>query len=186
MQDFAIVELYWARDEWAIERTAEKYGHYLIKIAYNVLSDYDDSLESVNDTYFKAWNSMPPHKPNVLSTYLGKITREVSIDMFRKKHREKRKVSEYAISLSELEDCVQTGNLTEQEVDLHLLADSINAFLRTLPSKNRSIFVGRYYFLDSIKEITTYYDMSESRVKSILHRTRIALKDHLLKEGFII
>ena len=106
--------------------------------------------------------------------------------MFRKKHREKRKVSEYAISLSELEDCVQTGNLTEQEVDLHLLADSINAFLRTLPSKNRSIFVGRYYFLDSIKEITTYYDMSESRVKSILHRTRIALKDHLLKEGFII
>ena len=157
-----------------------------MKIAYNVLSDFDDSLESVNDTYFKAWNSMPPHKPNVLSTYLGKIAREVSIDMFRKKHREKRKSSEYSISLSELEDCIQTRNLTEQSVELHILADSINSFLRTLPAQNRNIFVGRYYFMDSIKEITHYYGMSESKVKSILYRTRIALKKHLLKEGFIV
>lgn len=93
MQDTSIVELYWNRDESAIEQTDKKYGHYLTKIAYNILSDYDDSLESVNDTYFKAWNSMPPNKPNLLSTYLGRITRQISIDIFRKRNRKKRQAA---------------------------------------------------------------------------------------------
>lgn len=186
MPDSAIVELYWNRDESAIQQTEQKYGRYLIKIAYNVLSDWDDSLESVNETYFKAWNSMPPHKPSVLSTFLGKITRELSIDMFRKQNRLKRKSSEYAISLDELEECISKGNHTEQQADLHMLAESINAFLRTLTPEMRTVFVGRYYFMDSIREISNYYGMSESKVKSMLHRTRIALKNHLWKEGFLV
>ena len=98
MQDEMIVDLYWKRDESAISETERKYGRYLSKIAYNILSDLEDSKETVNDTYLKAWNSMPTHKPSVLSTYLGKITRQLSIDAFRTRNRDKRKHSEYAVS----------------------------------------------------------------------------------------
>ena len=110
MQDEMIVALYWKRDEKAISETERKYGRYLSKIAYNILSDWEDSKETVNDTYLKAWNSMPTHKPGVLSTYLGKITRQLSIDAFRTRNRDKRKHSEYAVSLSELEDCISGRN----------------------------------------------------------------------------
>jgi RNA polymerase sigma-70 factor (ECF subfamily) len=184
MQDDMIVSLYWKRDEAAISETEKKYGKYLFKIAYHVLSDLEDSKESVNDTYLKAWNSMPPHKPSVLSTYLGKITRQVSIDIFRKRNSVKRQASEYAVSLSELEECVSNGDVTEQSVDVHLLAESISRFLRTLSPEAGNIFVGRYYFMDSIQEIAGYYGMSQAKVKSMLHRTRIALKNHLEQEGF--
>jgi RNA polymerase sigma-70 factor (ECF subfamily) len=186
MQDDMIVSLYWERDEAAISETEQKYGRYLTKIAYNVLSDWEDSRESVNDTYLKAWNSMPPHRPVVLCTYLGKITRQTAIDMFRKRNSEKRRASAYAMSLSELEECVSEGNATEQSVDARLLAQCINEFLRGLSPEACSIFIGRYYFMDSIREIAGYYGMSESRVKSMLHRIRIALKKYLEQEGFVL
>lgn len=125
MQDEMIVELYWKRDESAIQETENKYSRYLSKIAYNILADLEDSKESVNDTYLKAWNSMPPHKPSVLSTYLGKITRQLSIDIFRTRNREKRKASEYAISLTELEECITDSSTTEENIDLHQLAEAI-------------------------------------------------------------
>lgn len=117
MQDEKIVVLYWERNESAIYETEQKYGRYLMKIAYNILADMEDSKESVNDTYLGAWNSMPPHKPEILSTYLVKITRRISIDIFRKRNRKKRQISEYTISLEELGDCVSAGDTTEQEVD---------------------------------------------------------------------
>lgn len=186
MQDDMIVELYWKRDETAIKETEQKYGQYLCNIAYHILFDIEDSKESVNDTYLKAWNSMPPHSPEFLAAYLGKITRELSIDIFRKRNRKKRKESEYALSLSELEECVSGGDTTQESVDLHLLAKAINAYLYTLDPKVRVVFVGRYYFMDSIKEISSYYNMSESKTKSMLHRTRIGLKAYLEKEGFYI
>lgn len=185
MQDDMIVSLYWKRDEQAIEETEKKYEHYLTKIAYNILSDLEDSKESVNDTYLKAWNSMPPHKPGVLSTYLGKITRQVSIDIFRKRTSDKRQASEYAISLSELEECVSGGDTTAQNVEVHLLAAAISKFLYTLSPEARNTFVGRYYFMDTIHEIASYYGMSESKTKSMLHRTRLKLKAYLEQEGFI-
>lgn len=97
MQDENIVALYWERNEGAIEETKNKYEHYLFKIAHNILLDFEDSQESVNDTYLAAWNSMPPHKPSILSTYLGKLTRRISIDVFRKKNRQKRKASEWIL-----------------------------------------------------------------------------------------
>jgi len=186
MQDESIVELYWSRNESAIEQTEKKYGHYLTKIAYNILSDYDDSLESVNDTYYKAWNSIPPHRPTVLSTYLGRITRQISIDIFRKRNRQKRQAAMYAVSLSELEECISTGSTPEDDIELQLLGASINNFLKTLSPEARNTFVGRYYFMDSILEISHYYGMSESKVKTLLHRTRLALKKHLIKEGFLV
>ena len=184
MQDENIVALYWERNETAIEETKNKYERYLLKIAHNILLDFEDSQESVNDTYLAAWNSMPPHKPNILSTYLGKITRRISIDIFRKKNRNKRKASEYAISLTELEDCVAKGGTPEDDMEVKLLADAINEFLRTLPKDARTLFIGRYYFLDSLKDTAEYCGMSESRAKSLLFRTRCNLKVYLEKEGF--
>lgn len=185
MQDDKIVAMYWQRDETAIRETEKKYGRYLLKIANNILFDVEDSKESVNDTYLKAWNSMPPHKPAVLSSYLGKITRQLSIDLFRTKHRTKRQASQYAISLSELEECICGNSTTEQDVDIHLLADAINTYLGTLSKEARTTFTGRYYYMDSIKEIAAYHGISESKTKSILYRTRQGLKAYLQQEGFL-
>lgn len=186
MQDEEIIALYRQRDEKAIKETELKYRRYLLKIAYNILSDREDSMECVNEAYLKAWRSIPPHDPKNLSAYLGKITRELSIDLFRTRNREKRKASEYAVSLCELEECVPGGEATEHAADTKLLAEAINSYLRTLSAQARSVFVGRYYFSDSVKEVAGYCNMSESKVKSILYRTRQGLKKYLTEEGFEI
>lgn len=184
MQDEKIVELYWQRDESAIRETQDKYDHYLHKIAYNILTDEEDSRESVNDTYLAAWNSMPPHKPSVLSTYLGKLTRRISIDIFRKRNRIKRQGSEYSLSLTELADCISSEDSPEKDYEIKLLGESINAFLRTLSDDARNVFIGRYYFLDSVKDVANYCGISESKAKTLLFRTRNSLREHLKKEGF--
>lgn len=186
MQDSQIVELYLQREESAIQETQQKYGPYLTKIAYNILADLEDSKESVNDTYLKAWNSMPPHKPAILSTYLGKITRQVSIDILRKHSSLKRQASQYAVSLDELSDCVPTDKTPEQTIELQQLAEAIAAYLQTLSPQVRCTFIGRYYFMDSIGEIADYCGMSHSKVESMLHRTRKGLKAYLEKEGYSI
>lgn len=184
MEDEQIVNLYFERSEAAIRETESKYDRYLTKIAYNILADLEDSRESVNDTYLAAWNSMPPHKPTVLSAYLAKLTRRISIDRFRYRSRDKRKESEYAVSLSELGDCVSGGNTTEEIINVRLLADAIGIYLRLQSEEARNAFIGRYYFLDPIREIASYCGMSESKVKSLLYRTRLGLKEYLEKEGF--
>lgn len=184
MEDEKIVSLYWEREESAISETEKKYDRYLTKIAYNILYDREDSRESVNDTYLAAWESMPPHRPSVLSAYLAKLTRRISIDRFRLKTRQKRIPSEYMISLSELDECVSGGNPTEEIINVRLLADAIGVFLRTQSTEVRTAFLGRYYFLDPVKEVAAYCGMTESKCKSLLHRTRLGLKDYLRKEGF--
>ena len=184
MEDEKIVDLYWQRSESAIRETEIKYDRYLTKIAYNILADAEDSRESVNDTYLAAWNSMPPHRPGVLSTYLGKLTRRISIDCFRRRTRQKRGGSEYEVSLSELGDCVSGGNTTEEIVNVKLLADAIGIFLRLQSEEARNAFIGRYYYLDSLKEVAAYCGMTESKCKTLLFRTRVALKEYLRKEGF--
>ena len=184
MKDEQIVALYWDRNEDAIRETARKYGTYLSKIAYNVLSDLEDSKECVNDTYLKAWNSMPTHRPSVLSSYLGKIARQLSIDVFRKKRAQKRYASEYTLSLSELDDSFSDGSNTEQKVDAILLDEAVNTFLRTLPEDARNTFIGRYFFFDSLKDVADYCGMTESRAKSMLYRIRQSLRAYLEKEGF--
>ena len=186
MEDEAIVSLYWDRDERAIRETEAKYDRYLTKIAYNILNDREDSRESVNDTYLAAWDSMPPHRPGILSAYLAKLTRRISIDRFRYRTRDKRAGSEYNLSLSELGDCVSGGNTTEEIVNVKLLADSIGIFLRLQSQEARTTFLARYYFLDPVKDIAASCGMTESKVKSLLHRTRVALKKHLEEEGFCL
>lgn len=184
MQDKEIVELFLERDETAIRETERKYERYLTKIAFNILKDFEDSRESVNDTYLRAWNSIPPQKPLILSAYLAKITRRTAIDIFRRKNRAKRAPSEYALSLEELEDCVQSETSVEEEIDIKLLGQAINEFLKTLPEETRNAFIGRYYFLDSMKEVAAYCGMSEGKLKSLMFRTRNELKEYLIKEGF--
>ncbi len=186
MDDEQIVSLYWHRSEDAIRETEVKYDSYLHKIAYNILADYEDSRESVNDTYLAAWNSMPPHRPSVLRTYLAKLTRRTSIDIFRCRNREKRKATEYALSLSELEDCVSGGDTTEDAVNARLLADAIGIYLRLQSEETRNAFIGRYYFLDPVKEVAAYCGMTEGKLKTLLYRTRLGLKDYLEKEGFSV
>ena len=184
MQDDEIVALYWQRDEAAIRETEQKYSRYLSKIAYNVLADLGDCEEVVNDTCLKAWSSMPPHRPAVLRTYLGKIARQLSIDRFRTRNREKRQGSEYSQSLSELEECASGGDTTQQTVDGHLLTEAIASYLKALPAQARRAFVGRYYYMDPLKEVAAYCGMSESKAKSLLYRTRQGLKAYLTQEGF--
>ena len=184
MKDQEIVSLYWDRNEDAIHQTQMKYEAYLSKVAYNILADFEDSKECVNDTYLAAWNSMPTNRPSNLATYLGKITRQISIDVFRKKHREKRYASEYTISLDELGDSFSDGRTPEQELDVKLLDEAINRFVCALPQLTQRAFVGRYYFFDSIKDIAAYCGMTESKVKVLLFRTRQKLKSNLKKEGF--
>lgn len=184
MEDSAIVRLYWDRDETAISQTQHKYGQYLLKIAYNVLADREDSQESVNDTYLAAWETIPPQRPEVLRTYLGKLTRRISIDLFRKKTSQKRGGGEYALSLEELEACVSGGADPQHEMEVKLLAELITTFLQTQPQQVRHVFIGRYYYMDPVKEIAQYCHISESKVKILLYRTRQALGQYLQKEGF--
>lgn len=186
MQDAVIVQLYWDRDESAISHTEQKYGAYLMKIANNILADREDSMESVNDTYLAAWNSMPPQKPSVLSTYLGKLTRRISIDLFRKKSSQKRGGGEYALSLEELGQCVSGGPEPEQTMEAKALARSIAAFLEDQPEQVRQVFIGRYYYMDPVKEIARYCRISESKVKILLFRARQSLREYLQKEGFAV
>ena len=184
MEDEKIVDLYWDRQESAIRETEKKYDRYLTKIAYNILNDFEDSRESVNDTYLAAWNSMPPHRPSILSTYLSKLTRRISIDLLRYHNRDKRQESQYALSLEELGECVSGGNSTEDAYTEKELAEAIACYLRLCSREARQVFLGRYYYLDSVRDVAAYCGMSESKCKSLLHRTRLGLREYLQKEGY--
>lgn len=184
MQDKEIVDLYWARNESAITETGKKYGNYLTKIAYNILSDMEDSKETVNDTYMKAWDTIPPNRPVTLSLFLARIARFIAIDRLRMKTSQKRNGSQYTCTLSELNDCTSAGNITEEKIDQVLLSDTIASFLKSVSDETRAIFVGRYFFMDSIKEISRVTGFSESKVKVQLHRARLELKEYLREEGY--
>lgn len=186
MEDEQIIDLYWNRDETAILETDGKYGSYLTAIARNVLEDPEDSRESVNDTYYAAWKTIPPQRPGILSAYLGKLARRISIDHLRRRTRLKRGGGAYMVSLSELEETFSNENSVENTMDRKILGQAINVFLRTLNPQARTAFIGRYFFMDSMAEVARYCGMSESKAKSMLHRTRKKLKTYLEKEGFTV
>lgn len=184
MDDNRIVELYWNRSENAITETAKKYGSYLNSISYNILINREDAQECVNDTYHDAWNSMPPHSPSILSTFLGKITRRISIDRWRKLNADKRGGGELPLVLDELEDCVSGSGSVEDELERQELAKLFNDFLNTLPATERRVFLCRYWYMDSIQTIAQQFGFSQSKVASMLHRTRAKLRALLEKEGY--
>ena len=185
MDDSSIVALYWERSENAIRQTDLKYGAYCRSIAYNILVSREDSEESVNDTYLDAWNAMPPHKPSMLSTFLGKITRRIAIDRWRARNAAKRGGGEVVLALEELSDCVSGTQSTEQLLQNRELISSYQAFLDTLPVTQRRVFLCRYWYLEPIETIAQRFGFSRSKVKSMLHRIRGKLRTHLEKEGYL-
>lgn len=183
MEDNAIIDLYLTRSENAISQTAVKYGAYCYTIAYNILSNREDSEESVNDTYLAAWNTIPPRRPNVLSAFLGKITRYISLDRWKRRSAAKRGGGEVPLALEELEGCIPGGEDPEKAFARKQLLRSIDSFLEGLPATERKVFVCRYWYLDSISDIAERFGFSESKVKTMLFRTREKLRAVLGKEG---
>ena len=184
MEDNRIVDLYWQRNERAISETAAKYGKYLHSISFQILQNAEDAEECVNDSYNDAWQSMPPHRPSILSTFLGKITRRISIDLWRKYSAEKRGGGEVALALDELEECVSGSGDVEAEVERIELQTKLNNFLFALPQIDRQVFMCRYWYMDSISDISKQFTYSESKIKSMLYRTRNKLRAMLEKEGY--
>lgn len=185
MEDSQIVSLYWERSELAIRETAVKYGRYCHVIAYNILANREDADESVNDTYMSAWERIPPHRPAVLSTFLGKLTRRISLNKWKNKNRAKRGGGEVPLALEELEECISTGESAERLAERKELSFAIGHFLDTLPETERDVFVCRYWFLASVREISAKFGFSESKTKSMLLRTREKLRNFLTGEGLI-
>lgn len=186
MEDGEIVDLYWERSENAIAETSKKYSRYCYSISFNVLHNHEDAEECVNDTYIRAWNSMPTQRPNRLSTFLGKITRNLSINKYRGYAAEKRGSGQTDLVLLELEECVPSPENVEQAVDTLALAEAINRFLASQPRTKRIVFMRRYWYLSPIREIAGEYGMNENRVKSMLFRMRNELKLFLEKEGVAV
>lgn len=184
MEDNAIIELYWQRSEAAIAETSTKYGNYLHSISYNILANAEDAEECVNDTYNAAWHSMPPNRPSVLSVFLGSIARRISIDLWRKHNALRRGGGETALALDELEECIAVNTYVEQEIERRELNRVINDFLKALPGTERQVFMCRYWYMDSVSSISEQFGFSESKVKSMLFRTRKRLRTVLEKEGY--
>lgn len=185
MEDSQIIELYWNRSETAIAETDRKYGKYCYSIAYNILTNNEDAEESVSDTYMAAWKAMPPRRPSILATFLGKITRHLSIDRWRSRNRYKRGGGEIILALEELEDCAAEEQAIEKVLERKQLALVFNRFLQSLPETERRIFLCRYWYLDTVSDIASYFEFSESKVTSMLHRTRKKLRTVLEKEGLL-
>lgn len=183
MDDNAIMDLYWARSEKAISETAARYGSYCYSIAYNILSNREDSEESVNDTYLAAWNNMPPKRPSLLGAFLGKLTRYISLDRWKQRSRLKRGGGEVPLCLDELEDCVSGRESTEDAVIRKETIASVNRFLDSLSETERRMFLCRYWYLDSVDAIADRFGFSQSKTASILHRIRGKLNKQLEKEG---
>ena len=186
MKDQEIIALYWERDEAAITATAEKYGSYCHSISYNILHSNEDAEECVNDAYLGAWKSIPPQRPERLSSYLGKIVRNLSLNRYKQYNAQKRGLGQVQLALSELEDRISTGIDIEQMIEEKALVGYIEQFLYAQPRQKRNIFIRRYWYLCSIQEIAQTYGMSESKTISLLFRMRNKLKEHLEKEGIIL
>ncbi len=182
MEDHSIIELYWNRSEQAIRETELKYGKLFYHIARNILHNPADAEESVNDTYLGAWNAIPPARPRVLSAYLCRIARNLALKKHQQIHAARRNPT-VAVSFEELEDCLASGDLDDRNFADDQLADCINRFLDTLDAEPRQVFVRRYWYFDSVKEIMKRYRMSKSKVESMLFRTRHKLRTWIEEEG---
>ena len=163
MEDNEIIELYWKRDEVAILETDKKYGKYCSKIAYNILASVEDSEECVNDTYLHAWNALPPNRPNIFKAFLAKITRNLALD----------------------KDCIPTYSM-EKEIEHNELVKELNMFLENLSKEKRVIFLERYWYMSSIKDIAIKHSQKESKTKMELLRMRNALRKYLEERGEMV
>ncbi len=183
MEDKAIIGLYWARSQEAIRETERKYGPYCRKIAKNILYNDEDTKECVSDTWLKAWNTIPPQRPNRLAVYLGTITRNLALDRWRTGTADKRGGGQVPLALEELGDCLAGKDSEEAWIEDFVLSDLLNRFLGRLNRENRVIFLKRYWYLCPVKDIAQSLGLTESKVKMSLHRSRQRLRAELEKEG---
>ena len=187
MEDREIVNLYLQRDERAIEESTRKYSRYLYRISYGILSNEEDAEECESDVYLDAWNSIPPNEPEDLKSYLGKLARRNAIDKWRMETAEKRGGTEYALSVDELAECLSSGDdPTAEEVEAKELGAAIDRFLRTLPATVRQVFLRRYWFADPVTDIADRFGFKETKVRTMLFRTREKLKTYLSGEGVVL
>ena len=182
MDDREIVALYWERSESAIRETERKYGKYCHAIAYNILYSKEDAEECVNDTYLKAWNSMPPELPDSLSAYLGKLTRNLALNRYAYQHADKRNIHLTEIYDEATEPFADSADMLDEMI----LREAINTFLASLSAETRILFMRRYWYMSPVKQIARDYGLPEGTVKSILSRTRKKFKDYLEKEGIYL
>ena len=184
MEDRNIIELFEARNEMALDLCKKKYDRFCFHIADRILGSREDAEEIVNDTFLKAWNTIPPQKPESVKAYLGMLTRQGALNRAESRAAEKRGGGQVEIALSELEECLADSGT--DMLDSILLRDALNRFLRALPSKTRILMIQRYWYMCSIEEIAKKNGITENHVKVTLHRTRAKLKEFLEKEGLLV
>ena len=185
MEDAQIVNLYWQRSAEAIPATAERYGRYCAAVACNVLGDERDAEECVNDTYLAAWNSMPANRPARLAPYLGKITRNLALDRLAERRARKRGGGAAEECIDELAECLPGGGDPEGAAERRELSERIDRFLRSLPEKERDVFVARYWYMAAVEDIARSFGFSRSKTAGMLHRTRKKLRKALETEGYL-
>ncbi len=186
MQDSMIVDLYLQRDESAICHTSEKYGRRLQNLSFGIVQDLQTAEECESDTYVKTWDSIPPHEPrNYLYNFLARIIRNISLNCCRSSSRLKRSAHVCQLS-TEMEQCIPAPDNCLCRLEEKVLADAINGFLRTLPAEKRNIFLRRYWYMDSIADISRGYRMTQSKIKTTLLRCREQLRQYLIKEGYTL
>ncbi len=186
IEDSHIVDLYLARDERAINFTAEKYGKMLRHIAERICNDASTAEECENDTYLHVWDSIPPHEPRTyFSSFLSKITRFIALDRYKESTAQKRN-ADFTEITEEIESTVPASNDTAAETEAAFLSKAVSNYLRTIPEEKRNIFIRRYWFMDSVTEIAKRYRLTEGKVKTTLFRVRNDLKIYLEKEGYEI
>ena len=182
MEDERIIDLFFARSDEALEAVSRKYGKYCFYIAYRILRDDREAYDCVDETYLSAWRTIPPERPAVLSHFLGRITRNAAINRYDYNSAKKR--SGIALAIDEFYECIPDGKTPiDEEI---ALKNSINAFLASLQKKERIIFMQRYWYAETVKEIADAMTMTESAVKVSLFRTRMKFKEHLVKDGIFI
>ena len=185
MDDTGLVSLFWQRAETALRETTEAYGAFCRAVAGNLLGSVEDAEECWSDALLRAWNAIPPERPLRLRSYLARLTRGAAIDRLRSRSAEKRGGGEYPLILDELGECIPGGESAEDALSAKELGGAVSRFLRTLPQRERELFVRRCFHGEAVGEIAKRFGMRENTVSVSLRRTRQKLRDTLKKEGYI-
>lgn len=185
MKDDDIIALYWERNEQAIRETQARYGFTCFRVAQNILKSREDCEECVNETWLRAWNGIPPAKPNNLKQFLITITRNLAFNTWRRQNAERRGGGEIEAVLDELEECVSASGNPEDQLVGQELRNSINGFLKNLTVRERDVFLRRYYYVESVQDISDRYGIKTGNVAVMLWRVRKKLRKHLEKEGYL-
>lgn len=185
MEDLQIIDLYWQRDEAAISESDKKYGTYCRTVAHNILENFEDTEETVSDTWLHAWNAMPPQRPSILRAFFAGIARNLALDRYRASHAQKRGSGEAALILEELEGCLAGSQGAEAEFMAQELQQAVNRFVRSLPQREGNLFIRRYFFAEPVKTLAARAGLTPNHAAVILRRTREKLRQHLEMEGFL-